>query len=72
MYLVYPHPQILQNHCFQFLLGITVIPRETEDDAKFWGVKKVLYGLCENNEYTHLLYILLKSYLAQEHVYYMK
>ena len=34
-------PKILLNHCFQFLLGIMVIPREIEDNgyAKFWGVK---------------------------------
>ena len=40
------------NHCFQFLQGITVIPREIKDDGyiKFWGVNKVHYGLCENGE----------------------
>ena len=51
-------PQILHNHCFQFLLGITVVPREIQDNgyAKFffWGggwVNKVHYnGLCENGE----------------------
>ena len=51
-----PAPQILHNHCFQFLLGITVVPREIQDNgyAKFgrgaggW-VNKVHYcGLCEN------------------------
>ena len=61
-----PTSQILHNHC----LGVTVVPREIEDNATFWEVNKVHYGLCENNEY--LLYILLKTYLAQEHVYYMK
>ena len=30
--------------CFQFLLGITVLPREIQ---KFWEVNKVHYGLCE-------------------------
>ena len=31
--------KILHNHCLQFLLGITVVPREIEDNgyAKFWG-----------------------------------
>ena len=45
-------PKILRNHCFQFLLGITVIPREIEDNGytKFWGVNEVPYGLCENGE----------------------
>ena len=26
-------PQILHNHCFQFLLGITVVPREIEENG---------------------------------------
>ena len=45
-------PKILHNHCFQFLLSITVIPREIEHNgyAKFFfwgggGVNKVHYGL---------------------------
>ena len=36
-----PHPskEKLHNHCFQFLLGITVIPSKIEDNGyvKFWG-----------------------------------
>ena len=45
-------PKILHNHCFQFLLGITVVAKEIEDNgyAKFWGLNKVHYGLCENGE----------------------
>ena len=41
-----------RNHCFQFLLGITAIPREIQDNGyvKFWGVNKVHYGLCEYGE----------------------
>ena len=33
----------LHNLWFQFLLGISVVPRENEDNgyAKFWGVNKV-------------------------------
>ena len=45
------------NHCFQFLLGITLIPREIEDNygyAKFEGVSKAYYGLCENGEWEKL------------------
>ena len=32
-------------HCSQFLLGITVAPREIQDNGygKFWGVNKVHY-----------------------------
>ena len=46
-------PKILHNLCFPFLLGITVVPRETEDNAyaKFWGTNKVHYGGCGNGEY---------------------
>ena len=46
-------PKILHNHCFQILQGITVVPREIENNGyeKFWGVNKVHYGLCENGEY---------------------
>ena len=34
-----PPPQILHNLCFSFLLGITVVQREIENNAyaKFWG-----------------------------------
>ena len=41
------HPKIIHNHCFQFLLGITVVPREIEGKgyAKFWEVNKVHYNL---------------------------
>ena len=51
MHLAYP-PKILHNHCFQFLLGIIVVPREIKDNdyAKLLGVNKVHYGLCENGE----------------------
>ena len=54
---------ILHNYHFQFLLGITVIPRETEDngDAEFGGVNKVEY-LC----------ILLALKLKQEHHFILK
>ena len=33
-------------------LGVTAVPREIEDSgyAKFWGLNKVNYGLCENGE----------------------
>ena len=51
--IMHPTPRnILHNHCFQFLLGITVVPLEIQDDdyAKFWGVNRVHYGLCENGE----------------------
>ena len=36
------HPKILHKHCLQFLLGVKMAPRETEDNAyaKFWGDKQ--------------------------------
>ena len=42
----YLPPQILQNLRFSFLLGITAVPREIENNAyaKFWGENKVHYG----------------------------
>ena len=35
------HPKILHKHCPQFLLGVTMVPRKTENNAyaKFWGDK---------------------------------
>ena len=58
MHLVYPQT-FLCNHRFQFLLGITVVSREVEDNGSEtfggWGgggggVGKVHYGLGENGE----------------------
>ena len=66
MHLVYPppppppptSPQILYNNSFQFLLGITVVPREIEDSGYsisfFFGVgggNKMHCGPCENGEW---------------------
>ena len=36
------HPKILHKHCLQFLLGVKMAPRETENSAyaKFWGDKQ--------------------------------
>ena len=54
-----PPPQILHHRCFQFLPGITAVPREIEDNgyAQFCGVDKVHYCLCENGEFHKLLVI---------------
>ena len=42
-----PAPQILNNLCFPFLLGITAVPIDIENNAwaKFWGANKVHDGL---------------------------
>ena len=36
------HPKILHKHCLQFLLGVKMAPRETENNAysNFWGDKQ--------------------------------
>ena len=36
------HPKIMRKHCLQFLLGVKMAPRETENNAyaKFWGDKQ--------------------------------
>ena len=43
-------PQILHNYCFQFLLGLAVVPRENKDNAyaKFGGTNKEYYGMFRN------------------------
>ena len=51
MHLVYP-PKFCITDCFQFLLGITLVPREIEDNgyAKFWEVNKVRAWSTENGD----------------------
>ena len=36
------HPKILHKHCLQFLLGVKMAARETENNAyaKFWSDKE--------------------------------
>ena len=40
--LLFCHPKILHRHCLQFLLGVKMALRETENNAyaKFWGDKQ--------------------------------
>ena len=42
----YLPPKILHKHCFSFLLGITAVPREIENNAyaRFWGEIKCIMG----------------------------
>ena len=52
-------PTILYNHCYQFLLGITAVPREIEDNVcKILVTNKVHYGVWENSELYHLCLLL--------------
>ena len=48
----------LHNLCFSFLLGITAVPREIENNAyaKFWRANEVHYGKCGSG--VHLLLLL--------------
>ena len=41
------HTKILHKHCFQFLLGVKMARRETENNAyaNFWGDKQKGYGM---------------------------
>lgn len=43
------YPQFFYKNCFQFLLGITFVPRESENNVcvKFCGVNKLYCGQCE-------------------------
>ena len=45
-----PPPKKLHNYCFQFLLGITVVLREIEDNGYAKFSDKVHCDLCENGE----------------------
>ena len=40
-------PQILRYHCYQFLLGLTMVPRENKNNAyaKSGGTNKEYYGI---------------------------
>ena len=50
----YLPPKILHNLCFSFLLGITAVPREIENNTyvKFWGANMVHYGKCKSDVLT--------------------
>ena len=54
------HPKMLLKHCLQFLLGVKMAPRETENNtyAKFGVTNKEHYGM--------LWYFLEWSILAYE------
>ena len=43
-------PQILHKHCFQFLLGLTMIPRENKQCLfKIWRTNREYYGLFQTH-----------------------
>ena len=50
----YLPPKIFHKLCFSFLLSITAVPREVENNmlnAKLWGTDKVHYGRCASGQY---------------------
>ena len=49
-------PQILHKHCFQFLLGLTMVPRENKNYAyaKFGWTNKEYYGIFRNGQLENL------------------
>ena len=51
-------PQILHKHCFQFLLGLTMVPRENQNNAyaKFGETNKEYYGIFESGLYMFYCY----------------
>ena len=52
-------PQILHKHCFQFLLGLTVVPRENKNNshAKFGGTNKDYYGISRSGLFVLPLFL---------------
>ena len=42
--------KILHKHCFHFLLGLAMVPRENKNNAyeKFWRTNKEYYGIFES------------------------
>ena len=40
-------PQLLHKHCFEFLVGLSMVPRENKNNAyaKFEGTNKEYYGI---------------------------
>ena len=53
----------LHKHCFQFFLGVTVVPGEIEGNgyAKFCEVNKVHYGLSKNSEWPKISRVLQRT-----------
>ena len=45
------YPQILHEHCFQFLLGLTMVPRKNKNNAyaKCGGTNEEYYGIFRND-----------------------
>ena len=68
----HPPPQMLHNLCFSFLVGITAVPREIENNpyAKFYGVNKVHFGRCASGEILFLTVHII-CYSKWPHCYFL-
>ena len=55
-------PQILHKHCFQFLLGHTMVPRENKNNAyaNFGGTNKEYYGIFRSGLFWKRAWIFLR------------
>ena len=56
LFFVSPKFPLRNKHCFQFLLGLTITPRETENhaDAKFWTDNKECFKVFLKKAYVTL------------------
>ena len=66
-----PPKKKLRHRWFSFLLGITAVPREIENNAyaKFWGASKVHFGRCVSANWPfrgRFCFILGKNYCYSE------
>ena len=64
---------VLHNHCFQFHLRITVIPKRNQRQwlYKFWGLNKVHYELSEIAELNALSIIIIIIIFYHYYVIYL-
>ena len=65
-----PPPPKLHNFCFSFLLGITAVSRETENNffAKFFfwgggGANNVHYGRCASGVLQEQIHVIIIAYI---------
>ena len=68
------HPKMLHKHCLQFLLGVKIAPKETENNAhaKFWGDKQrtlclICYGIFWSGQFHLISTVQYRSYSWENH-----
>ena len=67
------HSKILHKHCLQFLLGVKMAPRETENNICLckileWPTKSIMvcYGIFCSGQYGHLMKKEIKDYALHQ------